>query len=971
MTSRFFHHLRKLGEPLEMKADRSFRLDQAGWFWMVEQGNVDIFSVIMEDERPVGRRARLCGVQAGGVIFPLTPEDGDTTLHFLGVPGPDTRVIRVSLAQLDDLQKDQDLAAAVAEAAEGWVAALSAAVTVGRQTPKLSHEIKEGEVIDLEPGGTVHSGARLVWILQVDGTTRLMGRDDLSAVRQGHYVPLPQNTWLEAIETSRLRSYVLSDLLTKGIAPQQCLMDFQHVLYEFVRLDRTQTENRDNVRLLSSIDQDHLLAQSAFSHLSAVLGKVDAGHEATTLDFLFNACLIIGATQGIKVLRPPSSAPSMDMDEGLRRIASASGFRTRQVTLKDRWWKDNYGPLLGMLSDSGLPVALIPDRSGRYQLHDPSTGDKAPLDAAVHQNLDSRAFMFYRPFPEGPLTPWSLFLFGLAGCREDIRLIGLLAIGSGLLGTLIPIATGVLYDSVIPSANRTLLLQMVAGLAVGSLVGGMFQLVQGLTQLRFLGRMEANLEAAVWDRLLNLPAVFFRRFSSGDLANRAASIYQIQQTISGAVLSSLLSGIFCTFNMSLLFYYGPILGIVALVILFVAVVSMLGLFALQLRYQRPQLELGGKISDFNIQILTSIAKLRANAAEKRAFEKWSLMYSQFKALQVKYRKVSTVTAIFQASLPLVATLAIFAVLAHTWKPNDPAIPTGQFLAFTAALTAVIAAVMSAVGNLTAVLSIIPMYERMRPIVREAPETQTAQKDPGELTGSIEMVHVNFRYKSDGPLILKDVSLKASPGEFIALVGPSGSGKSTILRLLVQFETPESGSIFYDGQRLAELDIQGVRRQLGVVLQGGKLLSGSIYECITGGLRLTTEDAWEAARMASLDKDIEAMPMGMNTVIGEQGAGLSGGQRQRLLIARAIVRKPRVVLFDEATSALDNLSQAQVSKSLEGLQATRIVIAHRLSTVRNADRIYVLVRGEVVESGPYDELMAKGGVFSKLAKRQIA
>ena len=207
MTSRFFHHLRKLGEPLEMKADRSFRLDQAGWFWMVEQGNVDIFSVIMEDERPVGRRARLCGVQAGGVIFPLTPEDGDTTLHFLGVPGPDTRVIRVSLAQLDDLQKDQDLAAAVAEAAEGWVAALSAAVTVGRQTPKLSHEIKEGEVIDLEPGGTVHSGARLVWILQVDGTTRLMGRDDLSAVRQGHYVPLPQNTWLEAIETSRLRSY--------------------------------------------------------------------------------------------------------------------------------------------------------------------------------------------------------------------------------------------------------------------------------------------------------------------------------------------------------------------------------------------------------------------------------------------------------------------------------------------------------------------------------------------------------------------------------------------------------------------------------------------------------------------------------------------------------------------------------------------------------------------------------------------
>jgi ABC-type bacteriocin/lantibiotic exporter with double-glycine peptidase domain len=287
------------------------------------------------------------------------------------------------------------------------------------------------------------------------------------------------------------------------------------------------------------------------------------------------------------------------------------------------------------------------------------------------------------------------------------------------------------------------------------------------------------------------------------------------------------------------------------------------------------------------------------------------------------------------------------------------------------MTAVISAVMAAVSDFTAVFSVVPMYERMKPIISQEPETQTGQRDPGKLTGSVEMAHVNFRYKSDGPLILKDVSLQADPGEFIALVGPSGSGKSTILRLLIQFETPESGSIFYDGQRLAELDIQAVRRQLGVVLQGGRLLSGNIYESITGGLQLTAEEAWEAARMASLDKDIEAMPMGMYTIIGEGGSVLSGGQRQRLLIAKAIVRKPRIVFFDEATSALDNVSQAQVSKSLEGLKATRVVIAHRLSTIRNADRIYVLVRGQVVESGSYDELMANRGVFSALAKRQIA
>ncbi len=971
MTDKSMEYLRKLGEPLQIGANQPFRLDQADWFWIVERGNIDIFSVNAENGRWTGRRSRLCRVYSGEVIFPLAPEDVASSLRFLAVPGPDTLVVRISLAELAEAQKDSDLNDALAEATEIWVSLISAALTVGLQIPNLALEAKKDETLYLEPGQTVRCGNSPVWILQTVGTTWIMGRSDLSALREGHYLPLTSNFWLEAGEAAELHAYSLTDLLSRGLDLRRLLVNFHQVVCESVRIERTHAESRDKVRLQSSIEQDHLLAQSAFGHLSGVLAQADIGPEVATQDSLFNACQVIGHALGIKILRPPSSSRELDIDAALLRIAGASGLRTRQVRLRGSWWKEDNGPLLGILAESGLPVALLPDRAGRYELLEPSTNTRTPLDAAILGKLDSKAYVFYRPFPERQLTPWSLLLFGLAGCRRDLRLIFWLAIGSGLLATFVPVATGVLYDSVIPSADRTLLLQMVAGLAVGSFVGGIFQLVQGLAQLRFLGRMGASLEAAVWDRLLSLPVVFFRRFSSGDLANRAGSIYRIQQAISGAVLSSLLTGIFCMFNISLLFYYGPILGIVALGILAVAVATMLGLFAMQLRYQRPQLDLEGKINGFNIQILTSMAKIRANAAETRAFEKWSLIYSQLKALRVKFRKVGMVTAIFQASLPLIATLAIFAVLAHTWKPEDPTIPTGQFLAFTAALTAVISGVMSAVGNLTEVLSVKPMYERMQPIIQATPETQTAKKDPGELSGAIEMAHVNFRYKSDGPLILKDVSLKADPGEFIALVGPSGSGKSTILRLLVRFETPESGSIFYDGQRLAELDIQAIRRQLGVVLQGGKLLSGNIYESITGGYRLTLEDAWDAARMAALDKDIEAMPMGMHTVIGEGGSGLSGGQRQRLLIARAIVRRPRVVLFDEATSALDNPSQFSVSKSLEGLQATRIVIAHRLSTIRNADRIYVLVRGEVVESGSYDQLMAKGGIFSDLAKRQIA
>jgi ATP-binding cassette subfamily C protein len=268
------------------------------------------------------------------------------------------------------------------------------------------------------------------------------------------------------------------------------------------------------------------------------------------------------------------------------------------------------------------------------------------------------------------------------------------------------------------------------------------------------------------------------------------------------------------------------------------------------------------------------------------------------------------------------------------------------------------------------LSAIPLYERTRPILEATPETDGSKAWVTELGGNLEISEVSFQYQPDGPMVLKNVSLHATPGEFIALVGPSGSGKSTIFRLILGFETPGSGSVYFDRRDLRGLSIQSVRKRIGVVLQTGRLLPGSVYENIVGATQLTLKDAWIAARMAALDKDIEQMPMGMQTFIGEGGSGLSGGQRQRLLIARALVRRPRILLFDEATSALDNESQSVVSESLESLQATRIVIAHRLSTVKNADRIYALEGGEVTESGAYEELIAKGGAFARLAQRQI-
>jgi ABC-type bacteriocin/lantibiotic exporter with double-glycine peptidase domain len=366
--------------------------------------------------------------------------------------------------------------------------------------------------------------------------------------------------------------------------------------------------------------------------------------------------------------------------------------------------------------------------------------------------------------------------------------------------------------------------------------------------------------------------------------------------------------------------------------------------------------------------------LRVAGAEARAFSVWAKDFAEQRRLAFKARSVENSLAVFNSAFPVVTSIFIFgvvtAMLSTSAQAGEASLSTGSFLAFNAAFGQFLSAALQMSSVVVSLILIIPIYERAKPILEGEPEVDVARSDPGDLSGEIELSRVSFRYHDDGALVLDDVSLQARPGEFIAIVGPSGAGKSTVLRLLLGFEIAENGSVYYDHQDLAALDVQSVRRQIGVVLQNAQVLPGSIFENIVGTAPLGTEDAMEAAKMAGLDQDIEQMPMGLHTFIMEGGGTLSGGQRQRLLIARAVVGRPRILMFDEATSALDNRTQAHVSDSLGRLQTTRVVIAHRLSTIINADRIYVMDRGKVVEEGTYEELLEQGGLFTQLAQRQM-
>jgi ATP-binding cassette subfamily C protein len=582
--------------------------------------------------------------------------------------------------------------------------------------------------------------------------------------------------------------------------------------------------------------------------------------------------------------------------------------------------------------------------------------------------------MFYRSLPDRDLKPSDLLQFALKGRTRNLFLILLTGIAATLLGMLTPQVTAILIDNAIPDADRGLLVQIGLGLLAASFGTAIFQLAQGFATLKLETVSDSDTQAAVWDRLLNLRVSFFRQYSTGDLESRVSSISQIRRQLSGTTLRTLFTSFFSLLNLCLLFFYSFQLALVAVAVALVALIVTTVSGIITRRKLRPLQELGGEIFGLIVQLISGVSKLRVAGAEDRAFAYWAKKYSQQLKLMLSTQLIEDILATFNVMLPTLSSIVIFwlaVILKAQSQAGGEGLSTGTFLAFNAAFSTFIAGATSLSNTVINVLEVAILWERAKPIVEAKPEVDQSKADPGRLLGRLRLDHVTFRYREDGSLNLDDVTIQADAGEFIALVGPSGSGKSTIIRLLLGFETPEQGTIYYDGQDLFGLDISAVRRQLGVVLQNGRINNASIFENISSNALITMDEAWEAARMAGLADDIQAMPMGMHTVISEGGTNLSGGQRQRLLISRALALKPRILLFDEATSALDNRTQAIVSESLERLQVTRLVIAHRLSTIRNADHIYVIEAGRIVQHGTFEQLSNQQGLFAKLMARQIA
>lgn len=962
--------LEEQGEVLALHSGIPLSLQDPNQVWIVMEGKLDLFLVEMSNGEASGARHHFMRVEAGCPVMGFTPPSG-ANFGVIANPAANSKVLRLDFQHLQ--QTAVESPDSVLPLVDQWIENLGAAVA-DQTAPKNFHILAPGAAISLEGAARAMlplSG--VVWVRSRNGNTCLMGDEQLPAIVPNGFFPVSRLAWLQGaasieIECVGTREWLALDSQWQG------LRHFQEQALDYLAIRLRRSEQKEKARLQAVAETDAKVFESALYTLAKPLGGGEDAlleTEAGPLDPLLQACRLVGNAQGLAISPGPRALEFAKQRDPVTAVAQAAHLRTRQVMLKGKWWNLESAPMVGFLGAEKRPVALLPGRRS-YFLCDPKARSKNIVDEELAAQLHGLAYVFYRPFPAKALTLGDVLEFGLRGCASDAATILLMGIGIGMLGLATPVLTGILFDTVIPGAQRSALAALSFFLVVSALTTALFALTRSIAVLRLESKMEASIQAAVWDRLLSLPVPFFRNFTSGDLARRSLGISQIREALTGSVLGSILTGVFSITSCALMFYYSWHLAVAASALVAFSALVFTVCGWLQVRILRDVSTLGGRIAGMTLQFINGIAKFRVAGTESRAFAVWANEFSKQRMLSMRARKISNLVAVFNSAFPVFAWAVIFFCASSLMQtPGSAVLTTGEFLAFTAAFGQFSTGALELSGALISVLNAIPLYERAKPIFNSLPEVVPTQTAPPELNGSIDLHHVSFRYREEGPLVLRDLSLGISAGQFVAFVGPSGSGKSTLFRLLLGFETPGSGGIYFDGQDLSDLDVQAVRRQIGVVLQNARLMTGSIFRNIVGDGTLTIDDAWEAARLAGLEADLKNLPMGMHTVVSEGGGGLSGGQRQRLLIARAIVHKPRIILFDEATSALDNRTQAIVSQSLKALNATRVVIAHRLSTVMHADRIFVFDRGSLVETGAYDELMAQGGLFAQMAKRQLS
>ncbi len=947
-----------LGEAVAA-GNRFLPLDDPRSLWFVERGALDVFLVGLHDGLEEAPFRHVLRLEAGRLAFGAASAE-ELRLAAKGLP--DTVLRRIPASDLiAGADRDADGWRRIfAEDADHWIAGIIAAIAAEIEVrPRADMRLGEGTVT--EAGGVMTSAEGVVWI--EGAPAALFGTED---PEEGELVPVAPDGWAElhgradlTVRSSRtlgaetLLSRALPGFHRLAFAAQTFNRRMLLADQAGLQIERSRWRRRDEDEA-----REDLFALLAPSRPAASGGGA-----------LIAALRAVGRHDGIAIHEPGGRA---DEPPDLAGLLHASGLRARRVRLlpEERWWRGDSGAILAFRRDGGRPVALLPGAMGRYRLLDPRTGASSRVGRSDAATLATDGYVLYRPLPDDRAIGMRTLLAGAAGrFGADFARVVAAGLAAGALALAPAAGIGVLVDRVLPSGDGGALLQLALLLVLLALAAGLVHVLRGTAIMRIEGRLAARATAALWDRLLRLPTRFYRQYSSGEISMRALAFQALRDRLSGATGTAVLSILFLVPSIVLVFLSDAALGWVTLGIGIAALAVTVAFGAAQMAPHRLRLREERRLAGHLSQLIDCVRKLQAAGAEGSARASWARRYRKQKQAEIRIGVLNEHLKAFSAAVPLAAAAALFAVAAVR---EEGALEVGDFLVAYVASMIFYASVVALGAAFEAIASVGPACEQVRPILAATPDARPKPGPPPVLAGALRFESVSFRYGEHGPPVLDRVSIEARPGEFVAIVGESGAGKSTLVRLALGLETPTGGAVYYDERDLAHLDPVAVRRQVGAVLQDGGTQIGTVLNNIISlDQSLTADDAWRAARNATVDRDIAAMPMRMHTSMGERAAVVSGGQSQRIRIAQALVRDPRILFLDEATNWLDRKNQAALMEGIRNSTATRVVIAHRISTIREAHRIHVLEAGRVVQVGRFDELADTDGPFRELVRRQMS
>lgn len=938
--------------------------------WFIESGAVDLFLVERQGEVEQSAPQHMMRASAGRLLPGTSPQEDVTSLGVIAKGLPGTTLRRLPVSRLSAIRS-----AELAEQVDAWLVDISAMLVRDvTHSPRTDALLATGEAPTTR-NGTLAVRRGVIWLTGLQPHAGLfMGLIDPAQSgtgASGSALPLTPATWFSLTREVRVATASSAELAERELL-LPAVWAFNRVAFSLERLNRqlavVDQANLARARVLGRRSDEEDARRRLFDLYGVLDG--DEGAKEQDVSALYDALRVIGRHEGI-TFRGPASTGGSDPETALAKLLRASGIRARQVRLsgKDRWWVGDSGAMLAFRAADGRPVALLPGLLGNYREIDPASGRKRRVTAARAASLRPDAWLFYAPL-QGEASRWrDLLRLAGKGLGADSARIVLTGVLGGLVALLPAVAIGFVADEVIPVNDVGLLYGISVGLVAFGLVRALMRVLQGMTVMRFESRATSRLESAFWDRLLRLPTRVLRRYPANDLAMRGMTFQRARGAAQSLIGNGVLSIVFLSPAFLLIGLRDPTLGWLTAAFGVLSMVATVALGLQQIAPYRRRLRAAGRLAGRLFQLVNGISKLRVDGAEGSGFAVWARDYREQKRAELEVGAIEMHLRALGAALPLLAAALLVLVLALS---GPETIAVGDFIVVYVLFLLYQTAVVRLGESVSVLAGIVPAFDQIRPLLAETPETGAEGQSVEMLGGDVAFDHVSFRYDADGPLILDDVSIQVRAGEFVAIAGESGAGKSTLFRLALGLERPSSGSVYYDDRDLQHLDLREVRRHIGVVPQMVRLHPQDLWDNIVGDHQgVTPEDAWRAIQLAAIDREISAMPMGMLTPVGASAAVTSGGESQRIRLAHALISDPRILLLDEATNWLDNETQSRVLANLASLTSTRIVIAHRVSTLRHSDRIYVMHAGRIVQEGSFEELAATPGVFQDLVRRQVA